>query len=249
MPLEFVNVGGLKVADWSPLASRPLRDIGLDRQRYDPNLVALLRSIRTLQTVNGVALEAGLASLALPPAPTPVDEWAVIGPFAAKDRSDLDAPHPPDREVDFSREYAGLAGPVRWRRATAKAGAGDVDLRAALGAGDNRTAYAVAILHVPAATDAVIGLGSDDASRAWLNDREFHRETGPMLPANSVRATVRLAAGRNVLRIKVVNGMGAWGFSVHIGDRDGKPIPGLKIVPPEVPGPPGGAAPGGGGDA
>jgi D-alanyl-D-alanine carboxypeptidase len=79
-------------------------------------------------------------------------------------------------------------------------------------------AYAYAEIEMPAPTHAVLGLGSDDAVRVWLNGelvqsnwalREF--------VADQDQVPIQLRQGRNRLLVKVYNGYNApWGFACRL---------------------------------
>jgi hypothetical protein len=71
---------------------------------------------------------------------------------------------------------------------------------------------------------------SDDAAKVWLNGR-------PIWTINSTRGVnldqdelpnISLKAGRNVLVVKVVQGVGGWGTAARFVHADGSPVKELK---------------------
>jgi len=225
--LTSLKLGGTKVSDLSPLANLPLRELacGFDVVRDR----SILRSIRTLDKVNGQPVAEWLQTADEIQA-CGIRSWAVVGPFDAKGNKDLTTEHPPEREVDFAKEYPGKAGPVRWQRWPETACVDLLRLQPNL----QCAAYAVAHLDSPEERDAILLVGSDDSCRVWLNDRRVHEFSGSRgVKWAEDRVPIRLTKGRNVLKLKVVQGSGDWGFIVGVMLPDGKPVPGLKCVLPD----------------
>jgi CubicO group peptidase (beta-lactamase class C family) len=86
---------------------------------------------------------------------------------------------------------------------------------------DFEVAYAATEFDVPAATQAWLGIGSDDGIRVWLNGTLVHEKWS----ARSVQldedvVSVPLKAGRNRLLLKVQNITGSWGFACRLMDAD-----------------------------
>jgi hypothetical protein len=106
---------------------------------------------------------------------------------------------------------------------------GDVlDLNANYGGEQrNSAAYAVTELNLPAPVKgARLLLGADDSLKVWLNGKEVWRlaDTRGVQPDSDEVAGLDLPAGRNVLVVKVVTGVGGWGLSARLEDRQGKPL-------------------------
>jgi serine/threonine-protein kinase len=162
-----------------------------------------------------------------------ITEWAVIGPFPCRDESDLDARHPPDDAIEFAKVYPGKGGPAAWRavRPLGKA----VDLIFEMGpAGYGAVAYAVSHLDSPMESDAVLALGSDDGCRVWWNGQQvFEYRRGRPLVRGEDQIPVRVRKGMNLLKMKVTQGNGGWGFSAALSGVGGSPIPGLRSQVPE----------------
>jgi hypothetical protein len=82
----------------------------------------------------------------------------------------------------------------------------------------NAVAYAVATINVPRETkNATLLFGSDDAAKVWLNGEVVHTVTrvrGVSLDEDEIRG-LTLKPGRNVLVVKVAQGIGGWGLSAR----------------------------------
>jgi hypothetical protein len=106
-----------------------------------------------------------------------------------------------------------------------------LDLVQALGPTENAVAYAVAIFDAPQAMSGLkLLFASDDAAKVWLNGR-------PVWTINSTRGVnldqdevpnISLKAGRNVLLVKVVQGVGGWGAAARFVHADGSPVKKLR---------------------
>ena len=78
-------------------------------------------------------------------------------------------------------------------------------------------AYAYATLQIETAGKAVLGLGSDDGVRVWLNGELVHDLlVGRGLTKDEDRVEVELLEGENRFLIKVENGVGGWGLSARL---------------------------------
>ena len=90
--------------------------------------------------------------------------------------------------------------------------------------------YALCYLEVPNAMDAVLGVGSDDDHKLFLNGKMVGRQYSSQgAVPNNFRYPVRLEAGINRILLKVVDRTHGCGFCLTVMDRSGKPIPGLKV--------------------
>jgi len=92
----------------------------------------------------------------------------------------------------------------------------------------NQVAYAVAQFDVPYAhKDVSLLLRSDDGARVWLNGREVW-SVDAIRGVNADEDAVTglaLKPGRNVLVVKVGQGVGGWGLSARFELRDGSILP------------------------
>lgn len=80
--------------------------------------------------------------------------------------------------------------------------------------------------------DVRLAVGSNSASRWWLNDDEVLMLSGDrrMVRDDAVSARINLKKGRNVLRGAVINGPGMSDFCVRFIDEKGEPVKNCKIT-------------------
>src|SRR5207245_737772 len=73
-------------------------------------------------------------------------------------------------------------------------------------------------IEMPTASRAVLGLGSDDAVKVWLNGELVHTNwTLREFVADQDQVPIQLRQGRNRLLVKVYNGYNApWGFGCRL---------------------------------
>ena len=143
-----------------------------------------------------------------------VSDWWVIQPFPNNAERGLDDVFPPEKEIDFEKEYVGKGGrKLRWYKSNSRGGK-DIFTNAPE---DATIGYALTYLDSPADRDAILQVGSDDGVKVWVNDEvvwinHIHR---PLRAAEDVVA-VRLKKGRNKILVKVENGYGEWGMTCAI---------------------------------
>jgi hypothetical protein len=80
-------------------------------------------------------------------------------------------------------------------------------------------AYARAQINMPEETQGVLGIGSDDSVKVWLNGQLVHEhwEThGRGAVADNDRVPVTFKKGANLLVLKIQNGGGPWGFACRL---------------------------------
>jgi hypothetical protein len=85
--------------------------------------------------------------------------------------------------------------------------------------------YALAQVDMPRETNAVLGIGSDDAVKVWLNGKLVHRHwinRGVTVDNDLVPVTFK--KGKNQLVIKILNGAMGWGFSCRVVRMDSEPL-------------------------
>jgi CubicO group peptidase (beta-lactamase class C family) len=107
-----------------------------------------------------------------------------------------------------------------WTAATAS---GDtVDLAAVLGPKSYVTAYAWACIEADQESRAMLGIGSDDAVKVWLNGELVHENWIQRACAkDSDLVPVTFRKGANQLVLKVQNGTGDWAFSCRVVGPEG----------------------------
>jgi hypothetical protein len=94
-----------------------------------------------------------------------------------------------------------------------------IDLARLYGPKEYVIAYAWAEIDMPTATSAVLGIGSDDAVKVWLNGEQVHENwTDRPAREDDDLVLVKFRAGRNHLLLKVQNGRELWGFACRLLD-------------------------------
>jgi len=81
---------------------------------------------------------------------------------------------------------------------------------------DYAIAYAWAEIELPEKTKEVLGIGSDDAVKVWLNGNWSMRMDRPPLRSDDDVVPVDFAAGKNQLLLKVQNIRGDWSFACRL---------------------------------
>jgi len=154
--------------------------------------------------------------------------WLVLGPLPV---FESDA-RPQDLEAqkkafatDFLTQHAGEAG-IRPRAGLAHTITGKehqwqlvesksdvVNLMPHEGPKDFAIAYAWAEIELPESRPALLGLGSDDAVKVWLNGKLVHENwTARGVVKDDDLVRVDLEKGTNRLLLKIQNQQGPWGF-------------------------------------
>jgi hypothetical protein len=152
-------------------------------------------------------------------------EWLLLGPIPAADG----VPSNVESKAAFARNYLPSLEtfePViriddldyQWLRHRSYTGI--IDLRRAWrdeASTEHASAYAWAQVDMPEETDALLGFGTDDAARAWLNgelilDSWTDRGAFP----DHDRVKVRFKQGPNQLLIKIYNNLRNWKFCCRL---------------------------------
>jgi hypothetical protein len=81
-------------------------------------------------------------------------------------------------------------------------------------------AYAWAQINMAEETQGVLGIGSDDSVKVWLNGQLVHKNlvTRGVIPDND-RVPVTFKKGRNQLVLKILNCGGSWGFACRLLEK------------------------------
>lgn len=70
---------------------------------------------------------------------------------------------------------------------------------------------------MPEQTNAVLGIGSDDCIKVWLNGKLVHEHRGGRgVVADSDHDPVTFNKGNNQLVLKILNYGGLWGFACRL---------------------------------
>jgi len=164
------------------------------------------------------------------PAPTVwtgrwLNRWLALGPLKAPGGK-------PGVETDYIGEAAARprageqAAGLTWK--ALPPGTVRVDLAAALGMAANADAYLATYVYSSEARPARLLVGSDDGVKAWVNGQMVHsKDGGRMLRPDEDQVDVKLAAGWNLVLLKVHNIAGGWLAQARLTDPAGKTIWGL----------------------
>gem|GEM_PF-73727 len=150
--------------------------------------------------------------------------WLVLGPIPVfegqSNPDDLDAQKKSfDANslslTDFQSRIVLGGSEYRW---TLHRSEGDlVNLVQAFGPKEYVAAYAWAQINMPQERSVILGIGSDDAARVWLNGQLVHENwTQRGLTPDSDLVPVTLKKGPNQLVLKIQNGRSDWGFACRV---------------------------------
>ncbi len=162
--------------------------------------------------------------------------WFVCGPFPVADEGQ-DSSDPNVQKQAFDRDYltehggeTGIAPTLemvhrtekrdyRWRYWASRSEV--VNLAFLYGAEEYVIAYAWAEIDMPDAQSALLGIGSDDAVKVWLNGQLVH-ENWTDRPAQVDDDIVRVdfRPGKNQLLLKIQNGRELWGYACRLLDAE-----------------------------
>lgn len=134
-----------------------------------------------------------------------VTKWHLIGPFENHDLVGYDAVYAPEEKLDFAATYTGKDGmELKWSEHATEDDYGKVDLRK-LVPFKGAVTYAAAEFATESPATVEVRLATPNAWKLWVNGKlafardEYHR--GHKL--DQYRVPVKLAAGKNVILLKV----------------------------------------------
>ncbi len=158
-----------------------------------------------------------------------VTHWWILGPIPDSTQSLWETslavePSAPEAiAVESPVEYDG--GTYTWKHYHTPSVFGLVDMRRAGYSTAQAAAYFYAEVIVPAATKAVLRIGSDDHVACWLNGAKIHSNRAfRRLTPDQDDVEAQLRAGSNYVLLKVINVGGDWGVTLRFADLDGKPL-------------------------
>ena len=132
--------------------------------------------------------------------------WRLIAPFDNTAGKGFAVAYPPEKELDFAKEYEGKEGvKAAWVETTTDDEYGIVDLAKALTPFKGAVAYAVAEFDSDAEKAVDLRLGTPNSWKVWLNGKllfareEYHR--GMNLDQYRMRGTLK--KGKNTILVKV----------------------------------------------
>jgi len=125
----------------------------------------------------------------------------------------------------------GASGDVKWKEVRRGIGSDVINIEDAIGHGDNCCAYLKTTVTMPEAQTVRLEMGSDDAIKAWVNDKLVHQmlATRGHAPGQDV-VNVPFNKGENIILLKVVDGSGHWACSCRILSDKGMPIKGMTAA-------------------
>jgi hypothetical protein len=197
------------------------------------------RTVRSLPAflVLTCSLAAGVAgAVTFEGAPVTINTWLLIGPFPAGAAGALgDAQHLQAFDTDYLNGEASVQ-PAAGQQVTfdgeertwklAEAIDGYVDLDAAISRESEILAYGFTDITSAARTPAVLGLGTNDGARVWLNGEQVwdYPEARGYTP-NEDYVPIMLEAGINRLLIKVEERGNQWGFGAQLLPLEAASVP------------------------
>jgi hypothetical protein len=90
--------------------------------------------------------------------------------------------------------------------------------------------YVAVWVKSPKATDVMLGCGSDDGIKIWVNGKVVHDNgvsRGSAMDQDNPKAALK--EGWTAILIKVTNGGGGWALNFRIATPEGLPVPGLEF--------------------
>jgi tetratricopeptide (TPR) repeat protein len=160
-----------------------------------------------------------------------IEDWWLIGPFDNEGNRGYKSVFAPERIVDLDQQPQGKQTKVTWRRYPAGTNDGQVRLHPLYKPSNRVAAYGLTVLETSRETPINLHAGCDDGCKIWINeqlvldDPGFHRYAPDQ---HSLMLT--LPRGKNRVLVKVIQNEGAWGFSLALTDRLGRPITAIKSV-------------------
>jgi len=213
-PRLYANLGGGQFRDDTPM---------LPRTGVAATAVAWLDAdgdgkpdVLVATAFNGLRLyrnnrPADAAAKLAPPKP---GDWMLIGPFPNSNGAGFDTAYPPEKELDFGKQYDGKGGKVAWRKMDFKDGA--INNLAVFGKpelNNDAVAYVARVIEATGATELPLSLGSDDGLAVFVNGERVLADNAQRACApDQNRVTIRLKPGRNTLLLKVTQWAGEFSF-------------------------------------
>ncbi len=132
--------------------------------------------------------------------------WRLIAPFDNTAGKGFNVEYPPEKELDYTKEYEGKGGEsAKWAVHTTEDEYGIVDIAKALSPFKGAVSYAAAEFESDKDQPIDIRLGTPNSWKVWLNGKllfareEYHR--GMSLDQYKMRGTLK--KGKNTILIKV----------------------------------------------
>ncbi len=158
-------------------------------------------------------------------------DWLLLGPFKDQKIGAWENVGPKEGKTapDFSAKFTDATA-LEWTRPFKGSEPGIIDLAALLKPNLEVYVYAAATVNVEKDVEGLLLIGSDDGVTAWLDGKEIHRNPAARgVTVDQDKVPIKLSAGAHSLVLRIDQSTGGWGFCARIGDKDGKPIPGLQF--------------------
>jgi hypothetical protein len=159
------------------------------------------------------------ADAAVKLAPPVIGPWMLIGPFPNTNGAGFDTAYPPEKEIDFTKQYEGKGGQVGWKKTDFKDGSinnlavfGKPELNA------EAVCYVARDITTTGTTEIPLSLGSDDGLAVFINgERVLADNQQRACTPDQNRLTLRLKPGKNTILLKVTQTSGDWAFYFAAG--------------------------------
>lgn len=152
-----------------------------------------------------------------------IHTWLYAGPFSQNGKQEKDL-----YDIAFLPEAK--PNEASWKRVETLPETNDswkLDLHK-FGRGDHRVGYLRTWVRVENPAKASLEVGSDDGVKAWLNGKEVLVFKGNRaIAAGASKVNVDLAAGWNLLQLKITNATASWDASARFRAEDGSGLNGL----------------------
>ncbi len=139
----------------------------------------------------------------------------LIGPFP----NGFDTVYPPEKEIDFQKQYDGKRGKVAWRKTVFKDAT--INNLAIFGKPDlnnDAVCYVAREITATGTTEIPISLGSDDGLAVFVNgERVLADNQQRAVAPDQNKLTLRLKPGKNTVLLKITQGSGDWAFYYSAG--------------------------------
>jgi hypothetical protein len=142
-----------------------------------------------------------------------VTDWWILGPFDNTDRAGFDMVYPPETIIDLTRKYTGIRQQtIKWTHYENEL-SGYIDFAKLLQPSEVGVAYAYRTFDARQETNMVVGIGSNDGVKLWVNDQLLlNKKASRVAAPNQETLTIPLKRGMNTVLIKIDQLGGGWGF-------------------------------------
>lgn len=160
----------------------------------------------------------------------PIRTWRFVGAFDNTGKHGFEAAYPPEKAFALASVYEAKGRKIGWRRLPAPLPTGFFDLREVIAPPEFGVAYLAVAVHSPAARDAFLTFGAAGAVKVWLNRVEiFSNDSYHEGYFDQYIAPAPLAAGWNLLLVKICGDDKRWGFGARFLDERLEPLTTLRF--------------------